>query len=131
MKKLSFISLSLICMHMAAIAGEQSHILKRGDFIGGHLPELKKYGEPVPQSDSTLGGYTGRGEKGAWKIGDGFLVIETSMGAGFILDISYVINSGKDKPIIMLKVKEVDLSNGEMTVIIPGTAPEKTKPSPF
>jgi hypothetical protein len=57
-----------------------------------------------------------------WKVGDGYLEIEITLGAGIVKEITYVIGDQKDKSHKKLKVNNVDLTKGEMTIELPGNA---------
>jgi len=111
----------------------KSTILRRGDLIGRHISALRKYGDGTPllelETPSRVPGITERGtEVGMWKVGDGILVVETSLGAGFVADISYVIVTGKENEKTTLKVKEFNLTKGEMVIIVPGCAKSTDSP---
>ena len=54
------------------------------------------------------------------------MVIETSISAGIIHAISYVLTDSKGQDITTLAVKEFNPATGEMTIIIPNKAPEDT-----
>jgi hypothetical protein len=56
-----------------------------------------------------------------WKVGDGYLEIETTLGAGIVKDIMYVIGNGNEKEKTRMKVKGIDLTKGEMTIVISGS----------
>jgi hypothetical protein len=97
-------------------------VIKRGDKIGKHLgdgtPLKKNYGESKQLLDSPSS-VPANTEVMMWKVGDGILVIETSLGACFIVDINYVITDSKDEKRTTLKVKEFNPFTGEMTIVVP------------
>jgi len=104
--------------------GPSIPVIKRGDKIVKHLgdgtPLKKNYGESKQLLDSHSS-VPANTEVMMWKVGDGTLVIETSLGAGFIVDINYVITDSKDEKRTTLKVKEFNPSTGDMTLAIPNT----------
>lgn len=115
------LSISSICM--STIAGDQPHAMKKGTFLADHLSELKKYEKSTPFSGIERNPSTSvMTEAAIWKVGDGFLVVECTIGAGIITNITYVIYSEKDKQQITLNVKDVDLTKNEMTIILPNRA---------
>jgi hypothetical protein len=130
MKWLYTLSGTLLLTCLTAFAGEQTSKLRRGDLIGDHLSELRKYGESKPGLEAPSG-LAGTVEMAMWKVGDGFLVIETSMSAGIVKDITYVIYGEKEKQKTVLKVKEVDFKTGEIVLVLPKpTSSGKEEKSP-
>jgi hypothetical protein len=106
----------------AAIDLGNAKNLKTGEIIGDHSRELEQYvkvrsflttKEPWAYSISM------------WKIGDGYLAIDSSVMTGTILKMRYIIGDEQNRT--TLAAKEVDLAKGEMTVIIPGTAADKAE----
>ncbi len=61
-----------------------------------------------------------RSEVMTWTVGDEYLEIESTSGAGIVKDISYVVGNENGEKRSRIKVKEVDLAKGEMTIMIPG-----------
>ncbi len=55
-----------------------------------------------------------------WKVGDGYLEIETTLGAGIVKDITYVVGDENGEKRTRMKVKDVDLTKGEMTILVSG-----------
>jgi hypothetical protein len=109
----------IVCLCTVVMAGE-GQILKRGILIGELLPQLNKYGKPHSLSSSPED--KGIVEKIAWKIGQGSLVAEITIGAGIVRDLFYALPDGRTQTEIILKVKEVNLADGEMTIILPNSA---------
>ena len=117
-----------LCLSMPALADEQSPVLKRGELIVDHLTKLRERTSEGKgfRKTKTLP-FT---EVTRWGLGDGFLEIETSMGAGIVLDITYVVSNEKEQEKKTLKVKDVDLTKGEMTVMLPGWPAETPRLGP-
>lgn len=119
-KRQSLVLLVLVvCASVSALAGEQSQEMKRGDSIGKHLPKLtEKYGKGNASEKSATDALA-KTEMVTWKVGDGYLEVETTLGAGIVKDITYVMGDEIDKQRRRLRVKDVDLAKGEMTIVIP------------
>ncbi len=117
----------LLFVWTPSIAEDKSPTVKRAGSIAEYLSELKEYEKDAPSLDLTPSPFWGY--RGGWKIGDGYLAVEANGRQGAIMGMRYVIGDEKNRTI--LKAKEVDLTKGEMTVIIPGTAADKTEPGPF
>jgi hypothetical protein len=100
------------------IKAEKTNILKRQVYIGDHMQKLKKYGgcKPVfPEIKSTKGD----SEECMLKAGVGYLIVEHSMNAGIVENITYaIVNDENRKQNTKLKVKEVDLDKGKMTIFL-------------
>lgn len=135
MKQIFMLPVLLSCMCTPLFAGEESPTLERGDLIGKHMSALRRhYGDakPLLKTASRVTGITEAGTQvGMWQVGDGVLVIEMSLGAGFVMDISYVIMTGTEQKRTTLKVKEFNLTKGEMVITVPGRATSKDSPASF
>jgi len=110
--------LMIVCGCILLFSEEDNALLKRGSMIGTYIQELQhKYGEgkQVFEADSKTAGTRG---KVLWKIGKGSLLIEMSMGAGTVSDMSYVIDTEGGQRKILFNVKNVDIAKGEMTVFL-------------
>jgi len=125
----------LSCTCAPIFAGEESPTLKRGDLIGKHWAALEKnYGDakPLLETPSRVPGITEAGTNlGMWQVGDGVLVVEMSLGAGIVMDVSYVIGTGKENKRTTLKVKEFNPTKGEMVIIVPGRVKSTDTPASF
>lgn len=108
------------------VSNKQSFAIKCGEKLDKYLQQLtEKYGKGNASENSSTN-VLNRGKVMTWTVGDGYLEIETTLGAGIIKDITYVISNEKEKQKITLKVKEVDLIKGEMTIVLPnGSIPKK------
>jgi hypothetical protein len=111
-------------------SSDQVSALKTGEGVGKYLLRLnEKYGRPTVAEKAAPNGLK-RSEVMQWKVGDGYLEIETILGAGIVKEITYVIGDQKDKSHKKLKVKNVDLTKGEMTIELPGNADGEGKSLP-
>jgi len=114
----------------SVISSDQVSTLKTGDDLDKHLPWLnEKYGKATAAEKAAPSGLK-RSEVMQWKVGDGYLEIETTLGAGIVNEITYVIGDQKDMSHKKLKVKSVNLTKGEMTIELPGYTDDEGKRLP-
>ncbi len=61
-----------------------------------------------------------------WRIGDGILTVTTSIGAGIVKEMSYIVRTdgGRGLP---LEVREFNPKTGEMTIRVPNKPSEATR----
>ena len=90
------------------------------------LKLTERYGKEIT-SQKVASNALNKSEVIKWKVGDGYLEIETTLGAGIVKDITYVMNNDKGKPVKKLKVKNVNLTTGEMTIELPDNTNKKEK----
>lgn len=100
--------------------GGGTSIVREGEQLKKYLPELiEKYGNGIA-SEKFATSALSRSEVKTWKVGDGYLEIETTLGAGIVKDITYVVGDENGEKRTRMKVKDVDLTKGEMTILVPG-----------
>jgi hypothetical protein len=120
MKYIWLLIIAVLCMSaQVPVAGENGPV-KSGDLIGHHIAALRKFGDGrlLIEWPSNKPNEIVPNEVGMWKVGDGILVVEHTMGAGIITGMSYVIRDAKGKVAVTFKVKEFDPSTGEMVIIL-------------
>jgi hypothetical protein len=100
--------------------GDQASTMKAGESANKHLSKLiEKYGKATASKKMGPNGLT-LAEVMKWKVGEGFLEIEVSVGAGIVDKITYLIGNEREAKSTRMKVNNVDLTKGEMTIVIPG-----------
>lgn len=103
-----------------AIVKEPNAKLQIGHSVDVHRDALSmRYGKVTPVKNAGTNSVS-RSEVMTWKVGDGYLEIETTLGAGLVKDITYVVGDENGEKVTRMKVKEVDLTKGEMTILVPG-----------
>jgi hypothetical protein len=104
-----------------------NRIVTIGDSIASHWKEdspLRKHGDGKPLMDwpVTMGCHAMM-----WKVGDGILIIEHTVGIGLIKKMSYVINDAKGNVSATLVVKEFAPTTGEMKISVPNKVPDTAR----
>jgi hypothetical protein len=96
---------------------DATDIINKDGLIARHLTKLSKYGvgTPIINFKKTLPA----DEFGMWEIGRGYLTIKYDKNDGQIKDIKYIIIDSNRKDYISLNLKDVDLNDKKMTMIMP------------
>jgi hypothetical protein len=125
MKQAMIIAVLMVSVGLAVAAETNSPVLKQGDLISRHLQNLAPFGDGKPLL-ATPAGQPGTTEVMMWKIGDGILTVTTSIGAGIIKEMSYIVRTdgGRGLP---FEVKEFNPKTGEMTIRVPNKPSEATR----
>ena len=121
----------LLCNAVPAALADEIQVIKIGDSIALHTREdsaLRAYGDGKPFMEWKPEGL-GLHEM-MWRIGNGVLVTEHTMGAGFIVKISYVVKDDVGNTVATLSVKKYDPVTGEMTIEIPKHTSDSPRRAP-
>ncbi len=109
-----------------AVRQDQAEIVNIGESVSKHFATLKEaLGEGRAAETSSTNALL-RCEVLTWKVGDGYLEIEATLGAGLVKDITYVVGDENREKRTRMKVKNVDLTKGEMTIIFPESSEKQS-----
>lgn len=103
-----------------AVRQDQASTLSIGESVNKHLAKLSETFGKGSATEKSATNALSRSEVMTWKVGDGYLEIETTLGAGIVKAITYVIGNQNEEKRTRIEVKDVDLTKGEMTIVIPG-----------